>query len=1114
MLELWIGRTGSGKSAAALEQIASRPDRPAYLIVPEQASHETERRLCEAAGDRASLYAEVLSFTRLAARVFAQAGGGAAPEMDAGGRILLMHRAVQSVAGQLTVYASPSQKTAFLEQLLATSDELKGCCIAPDVLAQAAQTAGREGEKLGDIALICGAYDAIAAQTGVDPKDRLTRLADALDRCSWGTGADFYLDGFVDFTPQERQVIRRLLKRCDSMTVCLTCDRLEGEDPSGVFSAAQRTGRQLRRLSEEIGTQCKVKKLFREERTEQPLWHLEQALFAQPAPPPVESDGHVALFEGYDVRGEAEWAASEILRLVREKGWRFRDISVAARSFDTCGDVVESVFRRYGIPLFRAVRTPVLQKPVFALVTSALEAASNGYQYDDVFRYLKTGLTPFSQEMCDWLENYVLKWNIRGNRWTQQKPWNWHPEGYGLPWTDHHKELVEQLDQLRRAVVAPLENLRKNTRKTGAGQAISLYKFLEEIELPQRLTQRAEAWMAEGDLNRAEEYRQLWEIFAHAIEQCAQLLGDAPMELDEFTALLKLVLSQYEVGSIPVSLDRVTAGDLNRVTGHGRKALFLLGADSGAIPQVSTAAGLLSDEDRTLLASFGLESSNRLDDRLEREMNILYLACTCPTDYLAVSWSAHGGDGGEKQPCFLVERLQQLFSDVSVLEEETQRESMMLAAPLPALELAAQREEVRRTLAGIPEYRSAAERIAAAKNWTRGNLTRPVVDKLYGREVPMSASRMDKYKQCHFSFFMQYGLKAKARRPAGFEAPEYGTFVHAVLESVFRTAKERGGVKTLTDAEITQLTNEAVETYIQTSLGGLQEETPRFRYLFRRLTGTVRTVVRNMAEELRRSDFQPISFELGFGADGALPPVELTQNGVTICISGFVDRIDGWVQGDKLYIRVVDYKTGRKSFDLTEIWNGLGLQMLLYLFTLGREGKELYRKTVVPAGVLYLPAREVIVSGSRSMSEEEQQKKVDAELKRRGLVLEDEAVLNAMEHLEGGQPRFLPVRVSSRTGEISGESLVSAQRFGRLERHIRMILKEICQELASGNIAADPFWRGAEKNACRYCDYASACHFEEGRGNDRHRWLPTVDAATFWRRIEEKGEDGDGVSTD
>ena len=1109
MLKLILGRSGAGKSTKIYQRLCAQgSSRPQVLVVPEQSSHETERALCRAGGNGVSLYAEVLSFSRLCNRVFLAAGGLGDQELDGGGRLLLMYSAVKAVSSQLTVCRRSAGRPAFLQSLLATVDELKSCCVLPQDISRAAEgLEGPEGEKLRDLGLICAAYDALTAQIALDPRDRLTRAAEKLKDCPWAAGKDVWLNGFTDFTPQQLLVLERLMDQSNQLTVALTCDHLEeDEGGAGIFSPARRTAARLLALAKKRGIPCQVEVLRRPQgQCRPPLEFLEEQLFALQREQPVTCGGAVELFAAHSPRSEVEWTAARILRLVREEGLRFRDISVVARNFGAYSDLVESVFPRYGVPVFCSAMHDILDKPVLALIIAALDTVVGGYVYDDVFRYLKTGLTDLEDGDRDLLENYVLKWDIRGSRWTQAKPWSMHPRGYGFQMEEDDQALLEKLDALRRQVAVPLEELRKNGEKTGIGQAKALYSFLERIGLPQRLAQRVEALKGRGEPALAEEYRQLWDILCSALEQCAALLGETPMELEEFAGIFRLVLSQYDVGSIPVSLDRVTAGETTRQTNHRVKVLFLLGADDASIPQVGGEAGLLSDDDRSLLASYGLELNQSSEERLYREMTTVYQICALPSDHLFLSWPAQGSGSEERRPCFVVERLKLLFSDLTVIREEILNGAFRLTAPLPALEQAGRRSQVRSALAGLPQYAGQVERLEQAARWERGRLSRQSVEQLYGKRVPMSASRMDKYKSCHFSYFMKFGLKAEPRKPTGFTAPEYGTFVHYVLEHVLKQAQGGAdGGDTWDETkkkQIHQLTKQAVEQYVQEELGGLENQTDRFRYLFRRLLRSVQAVVDNVVQELVQSSFRPISFELGFASQGELPPVELTANGVTLSISGFVDRVDGWVHDGRLYLRVVDYKTGRKSFDLTEVWNGLGLQMLLYLFTLEEKGQGLYGLPVEGAGVLYLPARDAVVRGSRAMSEEQRQKAVDKELVRRGLVLDDPEVLSAMEKGDGSY-RFLPLKVSKSTGKISGDALVSAQRLGRLQKHIQRVLEDICAEIASGNIAADPFWRGPEKNACRFCDYAAACQFEEGRGGDCRRWLPNVTAQQFWENVE------------
>ena len=1108
MLKLILARSGAGKSTAVYRRMCQRGDeRTQILVVPEQNSHETERRLCQVGGNGVSLYAEVLSFSRLCNRIFLMAGGLGEQVLDGGGRLLLMYRAVKSVSGKLTVCQRSASRPAFLESLLATADELKSCCVPPEELSRAgADLEGPEGEKLRDLGLIFSTYEAMTAQIAMDPRDRLTRAAEKLKVCDWGQGKDLWLDGFTDFTPQQLRLLERLLEQAHDVTVTLTCDRLEeDEGGTGIFSPARKTAARLIALSRKKGIPCEVEHLVTPKGVRaKPLEHLEEHLFGQGKKETVLADGCVELFSARGPRSEVEWTAARILQLVREEGLRFRDIGVVARNFGSYSDLVESVFARYEVPVFCSAMHDILEKPVLALVTAALDSVAGGYAYDDMFRYLKTGLTDLEDADRDILENYVLKWDIRGGKWTQEKPWNMHPGGYGQVLEETDRQLLERLDQLRRQVVQPLEELRKNPEKTACGQAEALYTFMVRVGVPQRLVGRMEALRQQGDLALAEEYRQLWEILCNALEQCAGLLENTPMELEEFADLFRLVLSQYDVGSIPVSLDRVTAGETTRQTNHRVEVLFLLGADDGSIPQVGGNVGLLSDDDRSLLASYGLELNQSTEELLYREMTTVYQICALPTQRLILTWPSVGSGGEERRPCFVVERMKLLYTDLQEVREDTLDGVFRLAAPKPALEQAGRYLAVKKALEEIPEYAAQLVRLEQAQFWERGRLSRESVEQLYGKRVPMSASRMDQYKSCHFSYFMKFGLKAKARKPAGFSAPEYGTFVHYVLEHVLKDCDQeikRGIWDEQTRKTIHAVTKNTVDRYVQEELGGLEHQTDRFRYLFRRLLRSVQSVVDNVVQELVLSSFQPISFELGFGSHKDLPPVELTVGDVTLSISGFVDRVDGWVHDGKLYLRVVDYKTGRKSFDLTEVWNGLGLQMLLYLFTLEDKGQSIYGLPVEGAGVFYLPARDATIRGSRVMAEDVRQKAVDKELQRKGLVLDDPEVISAMEPTGGEGYRFLPLKIK-RSGEITGEALVSAQRLGRLQKHIERILGDICRELAAGNIAADPFWRGPEKNACRFCDYAAACHFEEGKGGDCRRWLPNVSNGEFWENVE------------
>lgn len=523
MLRIWKGRAGQGKTTQVLCRMQQEgAKRKQLLLVPEQASFEMERHFCRQNGNQAGQYGEVLSFSRLENRVLSLAGGLAEPVLDAGGRLLLMYAALKAVSSHLTVYALPSQRPEFLSSLLATVDELKSCCVTAETLLEVGEDAeGLNGKKLKDLGLILGTYQAMTARSGLDPRERLTRLAEKLRSYPFFRGTDVYLDGFTDFTPQQGLVLEEILKQANTVTVTLTYGEEEGE----VFAPARQTAAWLTRLAKRA--RCPV-----EEETlhtagmERPgmLAYLEQTLFAgEPVPYETEDDGSVLCGKLSTPREELLFAAGEIRRLVQEEGFRYRDITLTARSMDRYWEPMEGIFTQYDIPVFLSDMTDVLQKPVFTLILSAMDAVKGGYRYEDMFRYLKTGLCGISAEECDRLENYVLTWDIWGNRWSNS--FTMHPNGYHQTMTEQDEETLVLLNELRERVIKPLENFRKKDKKTVKEQVNSLYSFLEEIHLPESLEERTELLRQRGEPELAEEYRQLWEIFCEGLVQCVSILG-------------------------------------------------------------------------------------------------------------------------------------------------------------------------------------------------------------------------------------------------------------------------------------------------------------------------------------------------------------------------------------------------------------------------------------------------------------------------------------------------------------------------------------------------------------------------------------------------------------
>lgn len=1101
MLHVLIGRAKTGKSDAVLRRIRELGDGgQQILLVPEHASHQAEVDLCRACGPAASRHAEVLSFRRLCDRVLGITGGAAQVTLDAGGKLLTLQKALLEVAPELTVYRRPSQKSAFLQQLLDLFDELRCYEVTPEVLyVQSREIAGATRDKLWDLSLLYGAYESRLCRPGLDARDRMTKLCDHLEDSRYACGKDIFIDGFTYFNAQERRALGMLLRQAGSVTVALLG---EPDSKEEIFQPTLKTLGQICRLAEQNGCGVEIRELKAEADTA--LGHLERYFFGDTVPFDGRCDA-VRLREADTVFSEVEQTAADILRLAAEGKCRYREITVAVRNLGDYAGVIETVFERYGIPAYLSRRSDILEKPAVSVLTGVLAAIGNGYEYDDMFRWLKTGLAGLTPEECDVLENYVLKWEIHGKMWLRDVDWTENPDGYGAPWNDARQARLSQVNALRQRVREPLSRLEEGLRagETAGAKTAALYGFMEELGLQDALEAQMRAQAAAGRLQDAEETAQLWEILCGVLDQFVEILGEEPMGLDEFTRLFRQVMTQYSVGTIPVSLDQVGVSEITRNDRHTAKYLFLLGANDHVLPDPGRGGGILNSDDREELSRRGIELAPAGMERMGIELQNLYAALAQPTAGLTVSYPVMDVSGAEMRPAFVVGRLQALFPGLRVEKEGNDR-AYRLAAPLPALETAgsAPGGALWSYFAANPSFSGRLEPMERAAHLRRGALSPAAVEALYGRRAVMSASRLERMRSCHFAYFMEYGLRAKPRTPAAFDAPQIGTFLHYLLENVTRDVLTLGGFAQVGTEELRALVRKYIGQYAARELPDLERKSARFRYLFARLRNTAYAVVEQVAEELRHSDFIPLEFELSFGDGEALPAVVISEPDGELRVGGKVDRVDGWVKDGRLYLRVVDYKSGRKAFDLAAVRMGLDIQMLLYLFTLQKEGRAYFGREIEPAGVLYLPARDEILSLERNVSPEKLRGEREKQLRRSGLLLAEPEVLQAMEHESLREPRYLPLRVG-RDGGISG-SIASAAQMGRLGQHVERQLREIARELRRGNIDADPWCRGENDSCCKYCQWAGACHFQDGRDGDCLRYILPVKAEDFWRMIEEE----------
>ena len=1080
MLHLLMGRDWTANRQEILNRIAQdvrnrREGR--ILMVPELISHETERRLAAAAGDTASRYAEVLSFTRLARRVADDLGSATQECLDNGGRLVAMATAARQLSSRLKAYAAVETKPEFLTGLIDAVDEFKRCCITTADLAGAAkQTQGNLAQKLEELSLLMESYDALCAQGKRDPRDQMTWLLEHLEMGTFGQNHVFYIDGFPDFTRQNMAIVQYLIQVSPEVTVSLNCDRPETDRMA--FEKAAQTARELIRCARRQDVAVEIEYI---------------------TPPPIPlSPVREKLYQGFIEQGiakealkvyhaESVWqecmgAAQRVMELVRS-GCRYRDIALVCTDMAEYASLVDLIFQRFHIPVYQSGTENILQKSVLNTVLTALDAALGGFEQRETFRYLRSAMCPLSLDACDLLENYAILWGIRGQRWEQD--WDLHPDGLSGQWDEESRQRLSYLNVARRQVMEPLIRLRQGFQNANnlRQQVEALYGFLDELDMEALLTELADELDDLGDNREAQILNQLWEILLSALEQMYDVLGNTHWDAEHFTRLLRLLLSQYDVGTIPPVLDAVQMGPVTAMRCNQQKHLILLGAKEGSLPGYSGSHGVLTDQERVTLRKLGVPLTGGAMEGIQAEFAEIYGVFCGTTESIRVFYS---GD----QSSFVFQRLEKLAGGVSELSDGmdfAQADSWEAGAWLAQW----QAQQSAEALDAMDGY----QQVSARRNYTLGKIEQENIRKLYGSTLNLSASQIDRQAECRLSYFLKYGLRAQERKEAEIDPAEFGTYVHWVLEQTARQIRDNGGFSQVSLEETLEIAHRYSEEYAAKRFSQIESE--RMTYLFRRNLRELDMVVQELWEELSHSLFQPREFEVNFGGEDGLPPIAIANGAMNAILRGFVDRVDIWHRHGTDYYRVVDYKTGKKDFDYCDVFNGVGLQMLLYLFALKHDGQSLLGENPIPAGVQYFPARAPYIPADGKLTPEEAEQARQSQWKRKGLLLRDEEVLQAMEPGESPQRMCYTVK---KDGSLTGD-LADRDQLKLLEKYVFHILAEMVEEIASGNVSPNPYTRGSSHDACAYCPYGSICHETAQQGRRNYK---AMKPDRFWEEIRKE----------
>lgn len=1147
-LRFIYGRSGSGKSYYCFEDIKRRLEKgaenPLILLVPEQFSFQSEKNLLNYIGEQAISKAQVLSFKRMAYKVFNEVGGITHVHMNESGKSMLIYKIMDELSDRFKIFSKASKREGFVTTMSELITEFKRYNITPEMIYESSEAAENENlkDKLSDIALIYSKFQENLYQKYIDPEDDLTILIDKLDKSNLFNEAEVWIDEFFDFTPQEYSVLEKILKKAKRVNVTLSTDALNGGkavDNLDLFYPIKNTEEKLLRIIERnnikyekpIALECAPCYRFKNS-TE--LSHLEKNLFSFPYKIYKGDTKDICLFKALNKYTEIEETARDILKLVRDRNFRFKDIAVITGDLDGYENLARAIFNEYEIPYFIDKKIEVSNNPLIVLIISCIEIFSKRWSYESVFRYLKTGLADVSREEVDLIENYVLANGIRGKKWTEVSKWQYriiYSFNKDEEISEEEQKNLDEINIIKDKIILPLKQFHENIRdkKTAREMCTALYDFLNSINVPEKITTWIEKFKEEDRLDKVNEFNQIWNIVVELMDQIVEVMGEEKLDANIFGKLLKNGFEEYEVGLIPPALDQVLVSSIQRLRSHDIKALYIVGVNDGIFPGAISSEGILTDMERENLRLKGLELAKDTKARAFEEQFLTYITLTTMSNYLRISYPIADLEGKTLRPSIVVSRLKKIFPEMceesNIINKNTEEEELrMVAAPKATFnELIGKlrssdgldisplwlnvyswymkddywKEKLTNILEGF-SYSNEAEIIDTRK-----------VRKLYGPKMNISVSRLEKYAECPFAYFVKYGMKAKERKVYKLSTPDVGTLMHEVLESFSKHLREKNITWENVNKELCEgVVSTIVDEKVSNMPGSILNSSPRYKHMTEGIKRILSRAIFVIGEQITRGKFEPSAYELSFGINGDFPPISVElHSGENVNLIGRVDRIDQLKDEDGTYIRIIDYKSGNKDFKLSDVYYGLQIQLLVYLDALLTEIEEKYKENAMPAGMLYFKVDDPIIRTKDEINEDEVEQKLLKELKMRGLLLADPEIIKAMDNSINGYSDILPVRMNKDNSLSKSSSVATNEEFSLLRKYVKDTIVNLCEEMLEGNIGIKPYKKKDSSTPCRFCEYSPICQFDTTVEGNSYRVVNDKSDEEVWELIKKSVEE-------
>lgn len=1138
-LAMIYGRSGSGKTTELFRRLRAglagadiRSKR--YVIVPDQFTYMMEKKILEEFGEENGFKIQVVGFRTLSQRVLERVGGIRRPVLSPVGQSMLVSSLALKQKNDLKLFRKSAAYAGFAQMVSQTIKELKNYAITPQEL-QAAAGNLPDGElryKLEDVALLYQSYEDQLHQNFVDPEDQLDTAIQMLKASDYLNGSEFYVDEFSDFTPRQLEMIEVLLGK-GNVYITLTFEEGLDKQHKGLFALTVDTDLALMDMAARQGIRLEAPVFLRGTGRFQghpELAHLEREFYHYPNEVYSGEVSSVRILRAQNPYEEMELVARDIVRQVRDNGLRFQDLAILLRDLDTYGAILQSVMAQYEIPVFIDARKEIDTNPLAAFISGFFEIHRRNFQFEAVFKYLKTSLLPIPREDIDLLENYCLANGITGWKWLEEI-WQW-----PVPQVEEGLEeqrLKNHLNELRDAIVDPLQECfaAMEQAPTVREKATLFYEFLVHSHALLTFT----AWIDERETTDSEqhrEYSQILDSLLQVLDQMVEAMGDEPMGLEDFGNTLLVGLSSIRISLIPATLDQVIVGDIARVRSGAVRGIYIVGTNDGVLPRTPASVGIFTDSDREALQEIQLYLSKDSRTRAFYEQFYVYNALTIGTDFLTVTYPTSDAEGKALRPSMIIGRLKKLFPGLreeisqSYLEKGSPGRETITCEREAFRELIAQLRrhhdgapvdpvwrEVYARLREHPDYSDRLRHVEAGLRYTNypAELRAEHMEALYGKKLYLTVSRLETFSRCPFAYFVKYGLRAKERKEFILSTPDVGSLMHDVLDRFTKKIREEAlDWKDLTPDFTRQAVDHLMEEALSQQKNPVLASSRRYQHMTGKLKHIIASSVDVIQNQIIRGEFEPLYSEVGFGPNEMIPPIVLDlEGGREINIVGRIDRVDVLRQEDRNYIRIIDYKSGMKELTLSDIVYGLQLQLLVYLDVVLRNAHRFLAGETLPGAVLYYRIYRPTVENGAAMSDEDLKTVILKELRLRGLILKDVHLVRSMD--QGMTDISLVIQAKLKDGEVTAEGtnqkelLVDQAQFDLLRDYVASTIKRISLALINGDISITPV-KTDKSTACDYCEYRSICQFDPGQPGNEYRRVRKLKPEQAWLHIEQGGE--------